>query len=85
MSVNDRMKICKILNRTNYRILAWYFGFKETEHCGLRNFKLLYSMPMQSTGGEKFTVYVYYRTKAVSEEDLRDQTSDEESGCESQT
>lgn len=26
-------------------------------------------MPMQSTGGEKFSVYVYYRTKKYSEGD----------------
>lgn len=39
MSHEDRRKICKILNRTNYRLLAWYFGYKETEKCGLKNFK----------------------------------------------
>jgi DNA-directed RNA polymerase subunit F len=31
MSYEDRRGICKILNRTNYKILAWYFGPKDTE------------------------------------------------------
>lgn len=39
MSFEDRRLICRILNKTNYRVLAWYFGFKETTACGLRNFK----------------------------------------------
>jgi hypothetical protein len=46
MSPQDRKGICKILNRTNYRIMAWYFGPKDAEKCGLKNFKLLHQMPM---------------------------------------
>lgn len=63
MSKPDREAICKILNKTNFRIMAWYFGPKDAEQCGLKNCKLLHQMPMQSTGGEKFTVYIYYKTK----------------------
>ena len=62
MSEQDRAGICKILNRTNYKILAWYFGPQDTERSGLRDFKCLGRMPMSSTGGQRFTVYVYFRT-----------------------
>ena len=62
MSVEDRAGISKILNKTNYRILAWYFNPTETERSGLRDFQCLGRMPMHSTGGERFTVYVYFRT-----------------------
>jgi len=62
MSVEDRAGIAKILNKTNYRVLAWYFNPYDTERCGLRDFLCLGRMPMQSTGGERFTVYVYFRT-----------------------
>ena len=61
MSVEDRAGIAKILNRTNYKILAWYFNPRETERCGLRDFSCLGRMSMQSTGGERFTVYVYFK------------------------
>jgi hypothetical protein len=46
--------ICEILNRTNFKVLAWYYGPKDTESFGLKNFLLLFKMPMQSTGKEKF-------------------------------
>ena len=62
MSAEDRAGIAKILNKTNYRILAWYFNPLETERSGLRDFLCLGRMPMHSTGGERFTVYVYFRT-----------------------
>ena len=62
MSRDDRSGIARILNKTNYRILAWYFDPKETAKCGLRDFKMLGKMSMQSTGDECFTVYVYFRT-----------------------
>jgi len=62
MSPEDREGIAKILNQTNYKVLAWYFNPHETEKCGLRDFFCLGRMPMQSTGGERFTVYVYFRT-----------------------
>ena len=62
MSRKDRAGIAKTLNKTNYKILAWYFDPKETARCGLRDVKLLGKMSMQSTGDEAFTVYVYFRT-----------------------
>ena len=62
MSREDRSGIARILNKTNYRILAWYFDPKETTKCGLRDFKMLGKMSMQSTGDECFTVYVYFKT-----------------------
>ena len=61
MSVQDRIGICKILNRTNYRVLAWYFGPDDTIKSGLTNFKFVMRMPMQSTGKEKFSVYMYIK------------------------
>lgn len=62
MSEEDRAGIAEILNRTNYKVLAWYFGPTDTERSGLRDFKLLGRMSMPSTGSEKFTVYVYFKT-----------------------
>ena len=64
MSERDRAGIAKILNRTNYRVLAWYFGPRDTFKCGLRDFLCLGRMQMQSTGNERFTVYVYFKTFA---------------------
>ena len=80
MSVNDRKGICQILNRTNFRIIAWYFDPKNTRKTGLKHFELLYKAPMLSTGNEKFTCYVYYKTKLYSPEEkdewLDSETSD---------
>jgi hypothetical protein len=61
MSQQDRIGICKILNQTNYRVLAWYFGPEDTKKSGLENFRFVLRMPMQSTGKEKFSVYVYIK------------------------
>ena len=61
MSQQDREGICKILNRTNYRVLAWYFGPDDTSKAGLENFRFLVRIPMQSTGGEKFSVFIYIK------------------------
>ncbi|CDW80107.1 UNKNOWN [Stylonychia lemnae] len=77
MSDSDRRGICKILNRTNFKIMAWYFGPEKTKQDGLRNFELLYKSPMQSTGNEKFTCYVYYKTK-LFEAGVDDVSSSEE-------
>lgn len=55
--------IAKALNRTNFKILAWYINPKDTEECGVRNVKLLFKKPMNSTGSERFSVYVYYKTE----------------------
>lgn len=64
MSKKDCLGISEILNRTNFRILAWYFGPDKTRQTGLKHFELIHQEPMQSTGKEKFTVYVYIKTKA---------------------
>ena len=67
MSEEDRAGIAKILNQTNYRVLAWYFNPRDTEKSGLRDFICLGRMQMQSTGNERFTVYVYFRTQAYKQ------------------
>jgi len=59
MSKEDRKHISKILNQTNFKIMAWYFGPKDSAQSGLKRVKLVHKMQMQSTGKEKFTVYVY--------------------------
>jgi hypothetical protein len=64
MSKKDCTGISGILNRTNFRILAWYFNPDKTRQTGLKHFELIHQEPMQSTGKEKFTVYVYIKTKA---------------------
>jgi len=66
MSKPDCEGICQILNRTNFKVLAWYYGPKDTESFGLKNFLLLFKMPMQSTGKEKFQCYVYLKTSKSS-------------------
>ena len=76
MSRSDRASISKILNRTNFKIMAWYFGPRESAKSGLKRVKLAYKMPMHSTGKEKFTVYVYYKTQMY---DPKDPWSDSES------
>ena len=42
MSVADRRGISKILNRTNFRIMAWYFGPRDSSASGLKRVKLAY-------------------------------------------
>ena len=69
MSLKDRLGISKILNRTNYRLLAWYFGPEKSKQSGLKHFRLVHQEPMQSTGKEKFTVYVYAKTRLYKQED----------------
>ena len=61
MSVNDREGICRILNKTKWRVLAWYFGPEDTKKSGLNNFRFVKRMPMQSTGGEKFSAFIYIK------------------------
>jgi hypothetical protein len=66
MSIEDTKSICTILNKTNFKVLAWYFDPRMTiEQCGLKHVRCLERMPMQSTGKEKFSVYVYYRTRQL--------------------
>jgi hypothetical protein len=42
MSYKDRLGISEILNRTNYRLLAWYFGPDKTRSSGLKHFRLVH-------------------------------------------
>jgi hypothetical protein len=89
MSVNDRKGICQILNRTNFRIMAWYFDPNNTRKTGLKHFELLYKASMLSTGNEKFTCYVYYKTKLYNPDEkdlwLDSDTSDAEDDEESKS
>lgn len=50
MSKTDRREISKKLNRTNFRLLSWFFGPNESAKCGLKRVKLVNRMSMQSTG-----------------------------------
>jgi HD superfamily phosphohydrolase YqeK len=63
MSQSDMEGISAILNRSNWLVLAWYFGPEATAKFGLENFEVLERMPMHSTGKENFTVFVYFKTK----------------------
>jgi hypothetical protein len=49
--------------------MAWYFNPKESAACGLKRVRLAFKMPMQSTGKQKFTVYVYYKTELYNDQD----------------
>lgn len=80
MSITDRKNISKILNRTNFKLMAWYFGPRDSAKSGLKRVKLAYKMPMHSTGKEKFTVYVYFKTERF---DLNNPWSDDESEADS--
>ena len=63
MSDDCRYKVAKILNKTNFKVLAWYLTPKQTEKIGLRNCLYLCSFTMQTTSTEKFNVYIYIKTK----------------------
>jgi len=63
MTQNTIKDICHILNNTNYKVLAWYFNEEKTRSCGLKDIILIHKLPILSTGGEKFTVYIYVKTK----------------------
>ena len=69
MSIKDRRGITKKLNRTNFQVMAWYFSPRDSANCGLKSVKLAHKMPMQSTGREKFTVYIYFKTRYYDPED----------------
>ena len=49
--------------------MAWYFSPRDSAKCGLKGVKLAHKMPMQSTGREKFTVYIYFKTRRWEPED----------------
>ena len=61
MSEADLKGICAILNRTQWLVLVWYWGPDSTQKSGLTNFRYVTRMPMQSTGKEKFSAYVFVR------------------------
>lgn len=63
MSKECRCKIAKVLNKTKFKVLAWYSNPLQTKKAGLKNFTFLSKFPMQSTSTEKFHVYVYIKTK----------------------
>jgi hypothetical protein len=69
MSPSDMEGICKILNRTEWLVLAWYFGPEATSKFGLVDFEELDKFPMHSTGKENFTVFVYFKTKSAAKAD----------------
>lgn len=63
MSKDCLRGISNCLNQTNWRVLGWYINERDTREVGLKNFKFLFKKPMQSTGKEKFSVYVYVSLK----------------------
>lgn len=63
MSQSDIQSICQILNRTAYRVLAWYKNQDETAKAGLTNYTFLTSIPMPTTGGQSFSVYIYLKNQ----------------------
>ena len=65
MAKSTRDKIVKVLNKTNFKILAWYSNPKVTKDSGLKNVELLCKYPMQSTSTEKFYIYFYIKLKKI--------------------
>ena len=61
MGEKCRKKISKILNRTDWRVLAWYSNEKQTKESGLRHFFKITSFQMVSTGNEKYNCYIYIK------------------------
>jgi len=66
MSKECRLRISKVLNKTNFKILAWYSNPKQTTKSGLKNVKFVCKFPMQSTSTEKFHCYVYVKVNERS-------------------
>ncbi len=66
MSIADRQSICEILNRTQWRVLAWYFGPDDTRKSGLLHFEYVTRIPMQSTGNEKFSAFIYIKDQQAA-------------------
>ena len=61
MGETCKEKICEILNKSDWKVLAWYTNEKQTRESGLENFKFVASFPMTSTGNQKFSCYVYIK------------------------
>lgn len=84
MSKEDTAGIAKILNQTNYKVLAWYFGPVDTKKSGLRDVIYMGRMSMTTTGKERFSAYVYFRVAKYIKgiEPIWDQYDEEEYGSE---
>lgn len=63
MGEESSSRIAKILNKTNFAVLAWYLTPKQSEKAGLKNVLYLCSIPMHTTSTEKFNVYIYIKTR----------------------
>jgi hypothetical protein len=61
MSHKDRQGICQILNRTQFKVLAWYQNPEESRKAGLTDVQFVMRIPMQSTGNEKFSVFIFIK------------------------
>jgi len=46
MTFEDRKNICRTLNKTNFKIMAWYWGPRDSAQCGLKRVALAHKMPM---------------------------------------
>lgn len=42
MSTHDKRAIAKIMNRTNFKLMSWYFNPKESAAVGLKRVKLAF-------------------------------------------
>jgi len=78
MSEEDRRAMAKIMNRTNFKLMSWYFNPRESASSGLKRVKLAFKMPMHTTGKEKFTVFTYFKTELY---DPENPWSEDESEC----
>ena len=63
MSDICRKKISKVLNKTNWKVLAWYSNELQTKKSGLKKYFFIAKFPMNSTSTEKFYCYVYIKLK----------------------
>jgi hypothetical protein len=63
MSDVCRKKISKVLNNTNWKVLAWYSNELQTKKSGLKKYFFVAKFPMNSTSTEKFYCYVYIKLK----------------------
>lgn len=71
MSAEDMEGISQLLNKSNWLILAWYFGPEATAKFGLKNFQMIHKISMNSTGKEHFTVFVYCKVKKLHSKQAR--------------
>jgi hypothetical protein len=63
MSPEDAKSICETLNRTDFRVLAWYMSPENSKKAGLKNVQHVHTLPMQSTGQEKFSAFFYIKDR----------------------